>query len=165
MPDEPTAATPDDTPDGESSVIRDLRKQLKTLQAERDELRGKARLRAFADAGVTDAGRKAMDRLYDGDLDPAAIKTFAVEHGIAVANGDEPTGAGGEHAEVPAEEQSRRDAAARVAATHAAGAAPPPADPRSDLQRRIEEAQEKGDIGTAVRLKSEQLLAMRNAAG
>lgn len=154
-------------PEGEqdNALIKSLRKQIKDLTAERDGLKADARSRAFADAGVTEAGRKAMDRLYDGDLDGDTIRAFAAENGIQLASEESPSGGEQETpAEVAPEEQARRDAAQRVASVTANGTPPPPTDGASELKNQIAQAEKDGDVLGAIRLKSQQVDQMRRTA-
>lgn len=157
---------PDETPTGEettdeSSVIKQLRKQLADATKERDELKAGARQRAFADAGITEAGRNAMDRLYDGDLDADAIRAFAADNGITVTTDTATAETAAAPVEVPAAEQERRDAQARIGQLGAVASTPPPADAASELKAQITAAEEAGDLKTAIRLKSEQAMQLR----
>ena len=165
MADDPTTDTPDT--DGDSSVIKDLRKQLKALTAERDELRAGARSRAFADAGITDAGRKAMNALYEGDLELDAIRSFAEDNGITVTAASDDAAAtpdgDTQPAEVPETEQARRAAQQRMQQVNQLGNTPPPADPATELQQRIAKAADDGNQGEVMRLKSEQVQRLRAA--
>lgn len=159
-----TTTVEDDQQTDDSSVIKKLRKQLADLTAERDDLKAGARQRAFTDAGVTEAGRKAMDKLYDGDLDGDQIRSFAQDNGIALAaeeTGDAGDTQSGVAPDVSDEEQARRAATQRVNGATNIGTTPPPANAGDDLNNKITEAEEAGDVRTSVALKAQKLERMR----
>lgn len=163
MADDTTNGDTTDDAGQDSSVIKALRKQIADLTSERDDLRADARRRAFVDAGITEAGRKAMDRLYDGDLEVDAVRAFAEDNGITVTADDTDTtdGGGDPDAAVPDVEQARRDAQHRAAQAHALGATPPPATPADELNDRIAKAATEGNQAEVFRLKSEQIQRLR----
>ena len=159
---------PQPTGGDESSVIKELRKQLAKASDRVKELEGRERVRAFTDAGISEQGRKAMDRLYDGDdLTPEAVRSFATDHGIAVEaeSTETPPEGGGQQPDVSPEEQARRAAQDRISQVAAVGNPPPPQDPLSELNQKIEQATADGDMTTVLRLNSEKAQRLRTAAG
>lgn len=68
----------------ESSVIRELRKQLKASEERLSTLEPLARKLAFTEAGVDLSSKSAQffASKYDGDLDAEAIRAAATEHGF-----------------------------------------------------------------------------------
>lgn len=131
-----------------------LRKQVETLQEEVKTYKAEKRQRVYRDAGIPEQSFDVLDKVYEGDLTPEAVKTFAKEKGFAVPDGQPDAPEGDDPAADRAEGEARLQSVGQGAL--------PPRDP--SLNDRIAQAEANGDHETAGRLKAEKLAALRNAS-
>ena len=135
----------------ESSVLRALRRELKNVKKERDELRGFQRTATFKEAGL-DPNKgigKAVARLYDGELDVDAIREFAAAEFDWEPDASQTT----TQQELTEVEQERLSAQQRAdqLRTQTSPVLPP------DLEKQIEDAEKAGDIRASIALKRQKL--------
>lgn len=141
MPDEDDDLNPDG--EGDSSVIRKLRADLKAKEAEAAEVKELRKELALSKAGLdlSPIQQKALMAAHEGDMDAEALRKTATDLGFAKA-----PEAPSEEPQVPAEEQ---EAHQRV---QAATAAAEPADGRPDsLDDRIARAGSPAEIEKIMR--------------
>lgn len=142
----------DETTDpSESPVIRDLRKQVKTLKNENRELAARAtageeatRKMAFLEAGVdlNDPKTGYFVKGYDGELTADAIKTAAVDAGFM------------ETPEPSTQPEDDSPALGRILDATANGRTPPA---RRNIDDEIAQAERDGDHATARQLKHQKV--------
>lgn len=131
-----------------------LRQQVNTLADENKTLKAEKRQRTYKDAGIPEASFDVLDKVYDGELDPEAVRTFAREKGFAVPEGDgTPT---------PAPDPAAQRAAGEQRLAQVGQGAIPARDP--SLNDQIAQAEAAGDWDLANRLNAEKLEAVRRAS-
>lgn len=139
----------------ESSVLRAIRRELKNVKKERDELKSFQRSAVFKEAGL-DPNKgigKAIAKLYDGEPDVDAIREFAAaefdwEPDATQTNGNN---------ELNEAEQERLSAQQRAdqLRTNTEPVLPP------DLDTQIADAEKAGDVRTSIALKQQKLKSVR----
>ena len=129
----------DNTASEESLNFRRLREKVEKLESENEQLKGVARVAAFKEAGIeVESGvGKAVYQLYDGPVEPDAIKDFAQEYGWEPKK---------QQAQTSPQQQ-------RVNTIMGLGEAPEP----NDTAAQIDEAESQGDWVTAQALKDAEL--------
>lgn len=122
-----------------------LRNQVGELQEQVKTLKGEKRQRTYRDAGIPESAFDVLDKVYEGDLTPEAVRTFAQEKGFALGgttSGEQPD---------PAEQ---REAGEQRLSQLQSGSIP---SRESSLQDQIAEADAKGDTARADRLRVQML--------
>lgn len=130
-----------------------LRQQVTSLSDEVKTLKSEKRQRSYKDAGIPEAAFDVLDKVYDGELEPTAIRTFAQEKGFALTADGTPA--------PPADPAEQRAQGEQRLQQVNAGALPA-RDP--SVNDQIAEAEAKGDWATFNRLAAQKLEAARRAS-
>lgn len=69
-----------------------LRKERDEAVTEAKELKAEKRQRTYRDAKVPESAFDILDKVYDGELTPEAVRDFAKEKGFSLSDAEEATG-------------------------------------------------------------------------
>ncbi len=125
-----------------------LRQQVTTLADENKTLKTEKRVRTYKEAGVPEGSFDVLDKVYEGELTPDAIRAFAQEKGFAV----------GEVSAAAPDPAAERSAGEERTAALNAGALPVR---DASLDDQFAEAVAKGDTALAGRLNAQKLAKAR----